>query len=260
VKTITSAANEAYRRWLRLAHSTRAVRTEGRTIAEGVHLAAELAAARVPIEAVLARRGATQVEAQRWIDTFATAGAPAYELAAPLFDRLSPVVHSAGIAVVFAVPKGTPAAEGDCLLLDGVQDPGNVGALLRVAAAAGVRSVFTTPGTATLWAPKVLRGAQGAHFRLALVEDVQPARVRALFAGPWIGAVAHQAVSLWTADLRAPRVGWIVGAEGAGLSPATAALCDLRLAIPLAAGVESLNVAAAAAVCLFERRRQLLAR
>lgn len=260
MKAITSAANESFKRWLRLAHSTRAVRAEGWTIAEGVHLAAELAAARVPIEAVLARRGARQAEAQRWVETFAASGVAAYELAAPLFDRLSPVARSAGIALVIAIPKGAPADEGDCLLLDGVQDPGNAGALLRVAAAAGVRSVLATPGTVALWSPKVLRGAQGAHLRLAIVEDLQPAHVRAVFAGPWIGAVAHQAVSLWTVDLRAPRLGWIVGAEGAGLSPATAALCDLRVAVPLASGVESLNVAAAAAVCLFERRRQVLAR
>lgn len=260
MKTIASAANATFKRWLRLAQSTRAVRGERRTIAEGVHLAAELAAARVPIEAVLARRGVRRPDAQRWIDTFVAAGTPAYELAAPLFDRLSPVAHGAGIALVFAVPQSAPSGQGDCLLLDGVQEPGNAGALLRVAAGAGVRNVFATPGTVALWSPKVLRGAQGAHLRLSIVEDVEPARARELFGGPWLGADAHAADSLWEVDLRAPRVGWVVGAEGAGLSPAAAALCDRRVAIPLAAAVESLNVAAAAAVCLFERRRQLLAR
>jgi TrmH family RNA methyltransferase len=143
------------------------------------------------------------------------------------------------------------------MLLDGVQDPGNAGALLRVAAAAGVHWVFATPGTTALWAPKVMRAAMGGHFALNLVEGVAAALVaRSAPDAAWIAADAGQGTALWAARLDAPQVGWVFGAEGAGLSEAAAAICSLRVRIPLAPRIESLNVVAAAAVCLFERRRQ----
>ncbi|MCX8004434.1 MAG: RNA methyltransferase [Burkholderiaceae bacterium] len=259
MKRIDSATNPAFRRWLRLMRDPRAVRVEGRALAEGVHLAAELAATRVPVEALLLRRGPHGAEAQRWIETFSAAGTPTYELAPALFDRLSALERGAGIALVFAVPRAQPDAEGDLLLLDGVQDPGNAGALVRVAAAAGVRSVLATSGTTALWAPKALRGGQGAHFRVAIVEGVTVPQAQALPGVRWVAAAAHGAASLWQTDLRAARIGWAVGAEGRGLSREVDALCAQRVSVPLAAGIESLNVVAAAAVCLFERRRQLLA-
>lgn len=237
----------------------RAIRAAGRALAEGEHLAAELAAARVPVEALLLRRGPYDAERQRWIETFLAAGTPVYELSAALFDRLSALEHSAGIALEFAVPRPQPPTDGDLLLLDGVQHPGNAGALVRVAAAAGVRSVLTTAGTTALWAPKALRGGQGAHFYVNIIEGVAFAQLQALAGVHWIAAATRSAQSIWQADLRATRIGWVVGAEGRGLSADAEALCKQHVSVPLAAGIESLNVVAAAAVCLFERRRQLLA-
>jgi TrmH family RNA methyltransferase len=150
-------------------------------------------------------------------------------------------------------------AQRDMLYLDGVQDPGNVGTLLRTAAAAGIRDVLAGPGTAALWAPKTLRAGQGAQFRLRLHEQVAAGSLPGLLAGEWIGTDAGGGEPLWSIALPAGPVGWIFGGEGAGLSAAARAVCRRRVSIPIDAAVESLNVAAAAAVCLFERRRRLAA-
>jgi TrmH family RNA methyltransferase len=257
MKPINSADNPSFKRWLRLAETPRAVRDQRRTLAEGIHLAQAVHAAHHPVEAILVRRGAARAEVREWVDTFAATGTPAFELAAGLFDRISPVEHGSGLVLVVPLPQLRQLAATDALFLDGVQDPGNAGALLRVAAAAGVGNVVAAPGTVSLWSPKVLRGAQGAHFRLEVREDVPASELHTLLPMPWIGAAAHGGTPLWSAQLTATAVGFLVGAEGAGLSAVAAAACDLNITIPLASGVESLNVAAAAAVCLFERRRQV---
>jgi TrmH family RNA methyltransferase len=176
-----------------------------------------------------------------------------------LFDRLSPVEHGVGLMLVVEVPAFTlPVATAhDLVYLDGIQDPGNVGTLLRTAAAAGVQSVLSGPTAAALWAPKTLRAAQGAHFRLRLHEQVAAEALPAMLDGPWLGADAMAGTPLWSTALPERAVGWIFGAEGAGLSPAARAVCRQCIRIPLDAAAESLNVAAAAAICLFERRRRL---
>lgn len=257
MKSIASADNVAFKRWLRLVESPREVRTQRRTLAEGVHLAEAIHASGRTVEAVLLRRGAEQVDACRWADRYIAAGVPGYELAATLFDRLAPVERGTGLLLLVVVPEPAALEVADALLLDGVQDPGNAGALLRVAAAAGIRNVLATSGTVALWAPKVLRGAQGAHFGLHIVEDVLLDRLTQMLPIPWVGAAAHGGTALWNVDLTGPALGFMVGSEGAGLSAAAVAACGRLVTIPLAAGVESLNVTAAAAVFLFERRRQV---
>jgi TrmH family RNA methyltransferase len=142
------------------------------------------------------------------------------------------------------------------LVLDAVQDPGNVGTLLRTAAAFGVRAALALPGTVDLWNAKVVRSAMGAHFRLPALsctwDEFDQFRQRAT-------------VTLWAADVggvdiaaRAPgapeRLAIAVGNEGAGISAECRARAAAVVAIPISAGVESLNVAAAAAVLLYELR------
>lgn len=261
MKAISSAANPAFKAWLRLAVHPRESRAQGRALAEGLHLVQAALDASTAIEAVLLRRGAVAADTARLAEAAITRGAAGYELAAALYDRISPVEHGAGLIVVVRLPyHPQPArARRDLLYLDGVQDPGNAGTLLRTAAAAGIREVLASPATAALWAPKTLRAGQGAQFRLRLHEHVAPDALPAVLDGPWIGAEARGATPLWAAKLPAGPLGWIFGAEGAGLSAAARAVCALSVSIPIEAAVESLNVAAAAAVCLFERRRRLSA-
>ena len=127
--------------------------------------------------------------------------------------------------------------------------------LLLTCAAAGVKTVFTAPSTAWCWSPKVLRAGMGAHFHLCIHEAVPWPDVRQRLRIPAIGTRASQAESLYRSELRAPCL-WLFGSEGDGICAQVAADTDRWVRIPQAAGVESLNVAAAGALCLFEQRRQ----
>lgn len=260
MKSIASEANSRFRAWLRLVESPRQIRLAGRTLAEGIHVIEAAHAAAHPIEALLVRRGAQGDAVEGLQAQLASDGVDCYELSAALFDRLSPVERGAGLIAVIGVAHGPEPRDlgADALYLDGVQDPGNVGALLRVAAAAGVRHVLAGPGTAALWAPKVVRAGQGAHFGLVLHDIADPADLKRASPGPWFGADAHAATSLWETALPAAPIGWLFGAEGRGLSAGARAACDSYVMIPMEPAVESLNVVSAAAVCLFERRRRLL--
>lgn len=257
---ITSAANVHYRHLLGLAAGPRACREAGRTLAEGIHLVECAAASDVGILTVVLSGAATPA-ARALGDTVAAASAcRVINLAPRLYNAISPVEHGAGILVEIAIPHCVlpSGLAADAIFLDGVQDPGNAGALLRTAAAAGVKHVAAATGTTFLWAPKVLRAAMGAHFALSLYEDVPVDRLPTAFAAERLAADAHGTESLYATTWGMTPTVWLFGAEGAGIAAATAATAQRRLRIPIDPEVESLNVAAAAAVCLFEqvRRRQ----
>jgi TrmH family RNA methyltransferase len=173
-----------------------------------------------------------------------------------LFRELSELAHPVGILARIAVlPAPTFPITSDCLLLDAVQDAGNVGTLLRTAAAAGVQDVLLGTGCAGAWTPRVLRAGQGAHFGLSIHEQVDLSAFLRDYPGVSIAAVAHEGQLLYALDFSQPAA-WLFGSEGQGVSPELIALVNRRATIPLAPGCESLNVSAAAAICLFEMRRQ----
>lgn len=140
------------------------------------------------------------------------------------------------------------------VVLDRLQDPGNVGSILRSASAFGVRQVLALKGTAALWSPKVLRAGMGAHFALRLIEGLQPVALDALQV-PLIATSSHAEQCLGALTLPRPAA-WVFGHEGQGVQPDLMQRCRLTVAIPQPGGEESLNVAAAAAVCLYESARQ----
>ena len=166
---------------------------------------------------------------------------------------------SVGLLAIVATPR--PASLGHAgfsLLIDDVQDPGNVGSMLRSAAAAGVAQVLLSKHCAFAWSPKVLRAGQGAHFCVDIHEDIDLPAWAATFraaGGEVVATVAAGGTPLFAASLGA-RIAVAIGNEGAGISPELAAQATRRVTIPMHPGVESLNVAAAAAVCLFECVRQ----
>jgi RNA methyltransferase, TrmH family len=155
-------------------------------------------------------------------------------------------------------PASAPALVETSVLLDGVQDPGNVGSILRSAAAAGIKQVYCSPGTAFCWSPKVLRAAMGAHFVLDIFENIALAPLVREAKVPVLATSGYAAERLYGLDLRRP-VAWVLGHEGQGVSAELLALASHRVAVPHAGRVESLNVAACAAVCFFEQLRQLQA-
>ncbi len=177
---------------------------------------------------------------------------------ASVFGEVSTLPAAVGaLAVVTTPAPALPVPAGFQLLLEDVQDPGNVGAMLRTAAAAGVAQVLMSKHCAFAWAPKVLRAAQGAHFLTTIVEDVDlPAWARAFRrSGRVFATVAAGGADLYATEFPS-RIAIAIGNEGAGLSAALLNEIDARITIPMPGGAESLNAAAAAAVVLFECVRQ----
>jgi len=253
VKRVVSRDNPAYRDWLQVGTDKRVRRQGRRTLLEGPHLV------QAALEAGIRPQGWLLSEPAWESGLFQEllAGAPpAPVLVVPegLFRVLAPSLAPVGLLAMIGQPE-PPGRTGEFgLLLEDIQDPGNLGALIRSAAAAGVNGVHLSPGCAEAWSPKCLRGGQGGHFRVAIHEQADlPALARA-WAAPCHAAVLDAGVSLFDLDLRGP-CAFAFGNEGAGLSPGLRAACR-PFSIPMPGRVESLNVAAAAAVCLFERVRQ----
>lgn len=255
---ITSADNPRYRQLLRLLDSGRERRKSGLTLLDGAHLVqAYREHAGAPDELVVSRTGAGRPEVQALL---AAHGERALLLSDALFRTLSTVDTPTGIMALVRVPPSR-APDPDirsCVVLDGVQDPGNLGSILRSAAAAGVRDVLLASGCAQAWSPRVLRAGMGAHFALRLYEQCDIAAFARRYAGRLLATVRDEAASVFETDLRGD-VALLFGSEGSGVSPALLKAAHARMSIPMPGDAESLNVAAAAAVCLFERVRQLRA-
>jgi TrmH family RNA methyltransferase len=176
-----------------------------------------------------------------------------------LFAGLSSLESPAGIGFLWTIPK--PLAmrpDASSVVLDRLQDPGNVGSIMRTAAAMGFTQVLAVRGTVGLWSSKVLRAGMGAHFGLTLHEGLLPADLDALVV-PMLGTNLQAQAMLHSSALPNP-CAWVFGHEGQGVDSAVLARCALQLRIAQPGGEESLNVAAAAAVCLYESCRQALAR
>jgi len=256
---VSSTDNPIYRRLKQLATSARDCREAKRTLIEGVHLLQAALHARVSIATLVLRGDGQSLEALGLVDAVnALASVKTIELAPKLYDSVSPVEHGVGVLaeIDFAMPAWPERIVNDAIYLDNVQDPGNVGTLLRTAAAAGVRHVIAGPGCAFIWAPKVMRAAMGAHFVLDLHEQIAPRTLRDVFAGEVLAADANAGGGLFTEAWGEVSTLWLFGAEGQGLGADTLAIADRRLRIPLAGSVDSLSVGAAAAVCLFEQKRR----
>ncbi len=184
-------------------------------------------------------------------------------LDAGLWGELSELANAPQIAGLLSLPESVTqtkpsnqdALTGDVLVLDRIQDAGNVGAILRTAAAAGVVDVVAISGCAHLWSSKVLRAGMGAHRSLRLHEGWSTEQAIERIAAPLFLASAHGETSLYALDqqLRQP-VAWVFGSEGQGISHGFL-MHGKAISIPMHSKVESLNVATAAAVCLFETVR-----
>lgn len=175
-----------------------------------------------------------------------------------LMRDLSTLDSAAPIGFVVEWP-GPGCVRGDVpsIVLDRLQDAGNVGTILRSAAAFGFSQAIALEGTAALWSPKVLRAAMGAHFALHLVERVAIDGLDAL-AVPMLATSSHAGAALHAATLPWP-CAWVVGHEGQGLADDLLRRCAATLRIPQPGGEESLNVAIAASICLYESARRRLA-
>ncbi|MDX5363255.1 MAG: RNA methyltransferase [Pseudazoarcus pumilus] len=260
MKHISSRDNPLIKQLRALSESARERRETGQTVLDGVHLAEAALAAGVSLQQlVVSERGMTRAEIIALLD--ACEGTPSCLVPDALFAQLSPVDSPTGLLAVIDTPEDSVAPLSDTVIaLDGVQDPGNLGTILRTAAAAGVRDVLLGNGCVQAWAPRVLRAGMGGHFRLRLRERVDLVTALKGFPGQVLATLPEASTpSLYQCDLSGP-VAWLFGAEGAGLSSEVAALATGGVRIPMPGAVESLNVGAAVAVCLFEQARQRAAR
>jgi len=242
---ITSRDNARVKRWAKLVRDAGLRREEGRAIVEGPHLVAEaLKAGLEPLALLVSESGLAKPEIHDLV-----AKRQPVVLSDAVFKALADAGTPPGIAAEIAIPR--IQAKGSCVFLEGVQDPSNVGAIVRTAAAFGAGELVLDHGCADAWGPKTLRAGMGGHFRLGIrqVEDLP--RELAAFEGTLVCTVPRGQTPLRAAELKG-RLGWIFGSEGRGISEAVLRLARMRVAIPTAAGTESLNVAAAAAVCLYE--------
>lgn len=256
MKKVTSADNPRFRGLVKLMQSARERRRAGLSLLDGVHLvAAYREHVGLPEEVAVAASALDNPEIVRVLDSLT--GTQTLVLADGLFGQLSTVATPTGIVAAVRTPRAleTPAVLDTCIMLEDLQDPGNLGSILRTAAGAGVRQVFLSRHSVHCWSPRVLRAGMGAHFALAIHEQADLRALIGRFPGTVVATDARARRSLYELDLTGP-VAFLFGNEGAGLSSALARAAHMTVAIPIARGVESLNVAAAAAVTLFERVRQ----
>jgi TrmH family RNA methyltransferase len=256
VKTIRSRSNPTVKALVKLAGSSRERRRTGTTLLEGERLLRAYAQSGGRAESVLASESALDDPAVRGL----VEGFPAGErLALPdgVFGTISQLVSAAGLAAVIRTPEPGALSKpvSGCLLLENIQDPGNLGSILRTAVAAGTRQIFLSGSSVFAWAPKVVRAGMGAHFFLSIHEGVDLAAIARSFPGRIIATAPRAATSLYDLDLRG-EVAWLFGNEGAGLSAGAIGAATTQVRIPMPGSAESLNLAAAAAICLFEQIRQ----
>jgi RNA methyltransferase, TrmH family len=250
VATISARDNPLLVRLRRLQRGGTAYRKAGELWLEGEHLCSALRAlGRVPSQAVISESAC----AHSALRELAQAAPRVACVSDALFASVSELPSPAGIGFLLDLPPA-PALQPQAasIVLDRVQDAGNVGSMLRSAAALGFTQVLALEGTAGLWSPKVLRAAMGAHFALDLIEGLAADDLQALRV-PMLAANAHAAQALHEAALPFP-CAWVFGHEGQGIDAALAQRCSVALRIAQPGGQESLNVAAAAAICLYASR------
>ena len=256
MKHISSRDNPSFKEWSKLAGSSRQRRKVGQTLLDGAHLVkAYLASGKTPLHLLINEASSHDEEISGLLAQLSFV--PLTCLDDTLFNELTELKTPSGLLALIDLPQPhvSPSHSRFCVLLEDIQDPGNLGSILRTAAGAGCDAAFVSTGCADVWSPKVLRAAMGGHFVLSIHEHADLFNVAAVFEGIVCATTLQAATSLYNIDLTANSA-FAFGNEGAGLSPELTNLCRRLVTIPMAGKVESLNVAAAAAVCLFEATRQ----
>jgi TrmH family RNA methyltransferase len=248
---LRSRENPRVKRWAKLANDGRFRRQERRALVEGPHLVGEaLRAGLEPVALIVSEAGLERPEIRAFLGK---------REAVVLADRIFGIVADAetppGIAAEIEIPRMGGDIGKPAVFLEGVQDPSNVGAIVRSAAAFGAGEVVLDRHCADPWSPKALRAGMGGHFKLALRQVANLEKAIEAFTGTTVCTVATGGALLKDSKPKG-RLGWIFGAEGRGVSEAVARRAALKVTIPMAPGTESINVAAAAAICLYQAYSQ----
>ena len=257
MQPISSRAHPFFKQLVKLERSAQQRRKNGMTLLDGIHLVeAYCAALGPPITLITSKSGYAHTEIKKTIHKQAT---KIVILSDALFCEASPVKTPTGIMAMISIPKINTVPvnhrEGFSVMLESIQDPGNLGSILRSAAAAGVCDVFLSKNCTDAWSPKVLRAAMGAHFLLHIYERSDLLAIARQFTGKIFSTSLRAKNSLYQMQLTGP-IAFMFGNEGKGLSDEMLNISNEQIKIPMPGKTESLNAASAAAICLFEAVRQ----
>ena len=261
MQIITSREHALFKQLIRLQRSTQQRKREKLTVLDGIHLVQTYY--RIygfPFKLLINESACQQPEISSFLKQLnqsSESNCPIV-MSDVLFKQISPVVTPSGIMALITAPIANDAhSMGFCVLLDGIQDPGNLGSILRSAASANVNAVYLSKTCADAWSPKTLRAAMGAHFFLAVHENADLVQIAQHFHGMLFATSSYSEHSLFQTKLTEP-IAFVFGNEGSGISRELMDCVSRTLAIPMNKNCESLNVAAAAAICFFEKLRQQL--
>jgi len=260
MKSITSRDNPQYKELKLFATSSQARRKAGRTLLDGVHLCeAYFQHLGRPEICVVSESASEDREVRALLIACEKQAVLCISLPDILYETISQVENGVGIMFLIVTPTLSIPSNviETSVALDNLQDPGNLGSILRSAAAAGVKNVFCSPGTVLAWSPKVMRAGMGAHFLLNIFENVDLVKFLQDASIPVLATSSHTTKTIYQSNLSQPVV-WLFGHEGQGVSDKLMALASETVTIPQQAAIESLNVAASAAICFFEQVRQQL--
>ncbi len=250
-QVISSRGNQHFKHLKKLNESPRYRHEVQQTILDGMHLIESYAECFGSPDSIALIEGGNIDK----IKSYLNEDTQVLEFPAGLFSEIAPVISPTGILASINIPHLEAPKKQNCiLLLEDIQDPGNLGSILRSAGASGVDLVYLSDHCADLWSPKVLRGGQGAHFHLPCIEKVNFSDITKTFTGK-IFATTLSGKSIFQEDLKGP-VAFIFGNEGNGIHSETMRLTSHSIHIPMEKGIESLNVSAAVSICLYEKYRQ----
>lgn len=256
---ITSASNPLIKQLRKLVSSAKARRETGQYIAEGTHLVESyLTTGATPLRYVYAESATHNQEVAALIERLRELAIEGVAVSDTLFESLASIHANVGILIIFQPTTTSLQASQTTVVLEDIQDPGNLGTILRTAAATGVTNIVLSSGSASPWSPKALRAGMGAQFSLHIQENVNLEEFIKMSTIPTlVTTLSDTSENLYDLDLTQPVV-WILGNEGQGVSQPLTNLADTQVHIPQTnTAVESLNVAAATSVCLYEQYRQL---
>ena len=261
MKCITSHNNIIYKQLVRLEESAKKRRVSGLTLLDGIHLVnSYYERIGSPKCLFINESGYKNKEIIRFLNLEKSRAVKVYVLSNNLFSNISPVKTPTGIIALVTKPTQKDIAvsknENFCALLESIQDPGNLGSILRSAAGAGVCDIYMSEDCTDAWSPKTLRAAMGAHFLLHIHEKSDLIGIAQKFKGKVIATSPRSEKSLYSLSLKGP-IAFVFGNEGAGLSKTMYKASNEKITIPMPGKAESLNVASTAAVCFFEKVRQL---
>lgn len=252
---ITSKDNPTIKTAHALLTQSRQRKKLGKTVLEGTHLLdAYLHASLTPDTVIVSENGLQNAEINGLLNRLADV--KTITVSDGLYKNIRSLGESLPIMAIIDAPSvafATPI-KSDCLIIDGVQDNGNLGTLLRTASAVGVTTVICTAGTASAWSPKTLRASMGAVFSLTIYEQVSLADILTQVNVPLFATSSHSDTVIYHTDLRQP-LALVLGHEGQGVSTELLARAQ-PLSLPQPNGQESLNVGVAGALCLYEMLRQ----